>query len=93
MEGGEGADCLQGATYSPVITHTRILTPVFIPFLPHWTRLATLCLPGQNAAPPLPGARIQAWWPEVTKDLGSEEGDTGRVPLRRAFGKGKPEEG
>lgn len=49
--------------------------------------------PGQNAAPPLPGARMQAWWPEVTKGLGSEEGDTGGVPLRRAFGKGKPEEG
>lgn len=47
--------------------------------------------PGQNAAPPLPG--VQAWWPEATEGLGSKEGDTGGVPLRRAFSKGKPEEG
>lgn len=42
------------ATYSPAITHTRILTPVFIPSLPHWTRLATLCLPRTECSPAPP---------------------------------------
>lgn len=47
--------CPRGATRSPAIAHTRVVSLVFTPLLPHWTHLATLRLPGTECIPSSPG--------------------------------------